>query len=581
MFYRALGLSFWIALQVVSAQAQDVALQPEAGTGTKTKTAVVADRHMIVAAHPLAADAGRQMLRLGGSAIDAAIAAQLVLGLVEPQSSGLGGGAFIVQWDAKAKVVSTIDGRETAPAAARPDRFVRDGKPMAFIDAVQSGLSVGVPGVVSAMELAHKRAGKLPWQRLFEPAIALADAGFAIPIRLALLLRWQRIEHFSASARAYFFEADGSPRRAGDVLKNPQYAATLRAIAKEGAAAFYSGQIADHMVQAVATSKPSAGDLKVADLAAYKPVVREPLCFTYRTRSICGMAPPSSGAVTIAQTMKLIEPFDHIHDPEASMSGRALHVIAEAQKLSYADRNRYIADPAFVSLPRGYLDEAYLASRRKKIDLTQAAEKVEAGFPPGVADRSFGADATLEAAGTSHISVIDTDGNAVAMTTTIESAFGSGIWAAGFLLNNELTDFSFLPVDAKGVTIANSVQSGKRPRSSMAPTLVFGPDGSLEIVTGSPGGSRIILFVTKTLIAMIDWAMTPQQAADLPNFGSEGGPVTLEAGTDTIWPALQLKGLGHRVRSDMMTSGSHTIARRNGKLQGGVDPRREGAALGD
>lgn len=581
MLCRATLIVALCLVTALTAGAQDTVLQPEAGTGITSKDAVTSQKYMIVAAHPLAAEAGREMLRRGGSAVDAAIASQLILGLVEPQSSGLGGGAFIVHWDAKSQALSTIDGRETAPSSARPDRFLIDGQPMPFIDAIRSGLSVGVPGVVRAMELAHQRHGKLPWGDLFAPAIKLADYGFRVPRRLALLLRWQGLDYFSPEARAYFDDEAGYPHAEGDLLKNPQYATTLRAIAKDGAAAFYQSTIADAIVAAVAASPRAAGGMTATDLASYRAEMREPLCFAYRNYRICGMGPPSSGSLTLAQTLKLIEPLGHVHGAQSRMSGAALHIIVEAQKLAFADRNRYIADPAFVPLPSGYLDDAYLASRRSLIGLQRAMPKPVAGFPPGVAQRSFGVDATLESAGTSHISIVDGDGNAVAMTTTIESAFGSGLWAAGFLLNNQLTDFSFAPADAQGVTIANAVAAGKRPRSSMAPTMVFDRSGKLEIVTGSPGGSRIILFVTKMLIALLDWDMSAQQAADLPNFGSEGGPVTLEYGGETVWPALLLKGYGHTVKTDMMTSGTHTIVRRGGRLEAGVDPRREGVALGD
>ncbi|MBX9684952.1 MAG: gamma-glutamyltransferase [Hyphomicrobium sp.] len=581
MFRRATLFVALCLASSVTAGAQDTALQPEAGTGATSKDAVTSQKYMIVAANPLAAEAGLEMLRRGGSAVDAAIASQLILGLVEPQSSGLGGGAFIIHWDAKSRALSTIDGRETAPSSATPDRFIRGGRPMPFMDAVRSGLSVGIPGVVRAMELAHQGHGRLAWGDLFAPAIKLAESGFRVPRRLALLLRWQGLDHFSAQARAYFYDAADHPHAEGVLLKNPQYAATLRAIAKGGAAAFYQGAIADAIVAAVAAAPRADGGMTTTDLASYRAETREPLCFAYRTHRICGMGPPSSGALTIAQTLKLIEPLDHVHGAQSRMSGTALHIMAEAQKLAFADRNRYIADPAFVPLPSGYLDDRYLASRRSLIDAQHAMPKPEAGFPPGVAQRSFGVDATLESAGTSHISVVDGDGNAVAMTTTIENAFGSGLWAAGFLLNNQLTDFSFAPTDGNGVAIANAVAAGKRPRSSMAPTMVFDGSGYLEIVTGSPGGSRIILFVTKMLVALLDWDMSAQHAADLPNFGSEGGPVTLEYGGETVWPALVLKGYGHIVKTDMMTSGTHTIVRRGGRLEAGVDPRREGVALGD
>ncbi len=578
---RRLVTACFLLLFAASAVAQESSRAPEAATGTTAKALAVAQKHMVAAAHPLAVEAGRDILRAGGSAVDAAIATQLVLGLVEPQSSGLGGGAFIVTWDAAAKAVKTYDGRETAPAAATPDRFIRDGKTIDFDTAVRSGLSVGVPGVVAAMELAHKAHGKLPWARLFEPAIELAEQGFPVPARLNMLLRWRGAKHFDAGARAYFFDDAGRARAVGSTLNNPAYAATLREIAADGAASFYSGRIADEMLKAIATAPNAKGDMTRDDLAGYRVKERAAVCFKYRARKICGMGPPSSGAMTVAQTLKLIEPFADVQGTGAMMSGPALHTIAEAEKLAYADRDRYIADPDFSPVPDGLLDEAYLAERRSLIDPARAMEKAVAGLPPGLSKRTFGIDATRENVGTSHISIVDGAGNAVAMTTTIESAFGSHLFAAGFLLNNELTDFSFAPVDETGVAIANAVAGGKRPRSSMAPTLVFNDKGDLEIVTGSPGGSRIILFVIKNLVAMIDWGQDAQAAAALLNFGSEGGPLQVEAGFSALWPALQMKRYGHNISAGLMTSGTHTIMRRNGRLEGGADPRREGVALGD
>ncbi|MEQ1671422.1 MAG: gamma-glutamyltransferase [Hyphomicrobium sp.] len=568
-------------LTAATAYALDASRNPEAGTGTAEKPLAIATRHMVAAAHPLAAEAGREILRKGGSATDAAIATQLVLGLVEPQSSGLGGGAFIVAWDADAGAVKTYDGRETAPAAARPDRFLRDGKPMDFPDAVRSGLSVGVPGTVRVMELAHARHGKLPWAQLFAPAITLAEQGFAMPERLHLLLKWEGAQAFAPAARLYFFSGDGTVKPVGTLMINPDYAAALKAIAANGGRAFYEGAIAEAIVAAVADAPIAKGDLTLADLAGYQAKERPPVCFAYHARKICGMGPPSSGALTVAQTLKLIEPFGEVQGGGAAMSGAAMHTIAEAEKLSFADRNRYSADPDVIAVPQGLLDDAYLAERRKLIDPAKAMAKPDAGVPPGVAKRSFGIDATNERAGTSHISIIDSDGNAVAMTTTIEGAFGSHLWAAGFLLNNELTDFSLVPADRDGVVAANAIAGGKRPRSSMAPTLIFNKDGALEGVTGSPGGSRIILYVIKNLVAMLDWGMDPQAAAAHMNFGSEGTGFLYEKDSPQIINAMNLKTQGHTLSGEMMTSGVHTILRRGGRLEGGADPRREGVAVGE
>lgn len=569
-------------LTAPAAQAQRGQLEPETETGITDKSLAVASRHMVSAANPLAAQAGREILRAGGSAVDAAIATQLVLGLVEPQSSGLGGGAFLLNWDGATKSLSAYDGRETAPAAARPDRFIRDGKPLDFEWAVKSGLSIGTPGLVRLLEHAHKKHGRLAWSRLFEPAIRLADNGFPISRRLNLLLRWTGAKSFAPAARHYFYSDGGSARSAGSILKNPEYAATLRAIAERGADAFYRGPIAEALVAAAADAPNARGDLALSDLQGYRVEERPPLCVAYRARKICGMGPPSSGGVAVAQIMSLLQPYTLSATSDARLSAQAMHLIVEAEKLAYADRNAYLADPAFVPVPDGGLiDPAYLESRRRLINPDRAMAPPPPGNPPQVQRRAFGKDATIEREGTSHISVVDGAGNAVSMTTTIEGAFGSGVWAAGFLLNNELTDFSFPPTDNNGTPIANRVEPGKRPRSTMAPTIVFDENGEVESVLGSPGGGRIIYYVVKTLVGLIDLKLDPQSAAALPNFGSQGGPVDLETAWGSVGSALRLKGYGHGLRLDLLNSGIHVVARRNGRLEGGADPRREGVALGD
>ncbi len=554
---------------------------PEAASGVREKTLVTAKRHMVVAAEPLAAEAGRAILRKGGSAIDAAIATEMVLGLVEPQSSGIGGGAFLTYWDAKSRALTTFDGRETAPAAAKPDRFLRDGKPMPFKDAVLSGLSVGVPGILRALYVAHQKFGRLPWEALFEPAIKLAEEGFPVSPRLAVLLRDDDPESFAPEARAYFYDGGTKPRTEGETQKNADYAATLRAIAAKGPDAFYSGEIAQAIVEAVRGAKSIHGDMTAADLAQYAAKERDPVCIDYRERKICGAGPPSSGALTVGTVLKLIEPFAQVQGPAARMTAPALNIIAEAEKLAYADRNRYIADPDYVAVPSGMLDSRYLSDRRQLIVPGKAMGSVEPGLPPGAAKKTFGVDATYEVPGTTQVSIVDDDGNALSMTATVESAFGSHLWARGFLLNNELTDFSFEPVDAKGLAVANAVAGGKRPRSSMAPTIVLGADGTPAIVTGSPGGSQIILYVVKTLVAMIDWGLDAQQAASLANFGCQGGAFLIESGLPVVWPAFELTSYGEVVTAATMTSGINTIARSDGILHGGADPRREAVALGD
>ncbi len=579
---QTLALIIAIFASASVALAQDISRAPEAATPRTEKVQAEAARYMVAAANPLAAQAGLEILREGGSAVDAAIAVQMVLGLVEPQSSGLGGGAFLVHWDQAGKAVTAFDGRETAPAAAQPARFLQgDGKPMGYDAAVRSGLSVGVPGAVRMLELAHAKHGKLPWARLFGRAIVLARDGFAMSPRLNALLAMEGPDRFSPAARAIYFDAAGMPIAVGATVRNEAYAATLEAIATKGAAALYDGEIAQAIVDAVAAAPFAKGDLTLDDLKNYKALEREPLCFVYRTRKICGIGPPSSGLLTVAQTLKLIEPLAGIEGSGARMSPQALHLIAEAQKLAFADRNRYIADPAFVPVPSGLLDDAYLAERRALISRAKAMDRPQAGLPPGTSKRTHGDDATHEAAGTSHVSIVDAQGNAVSMTTTIESAFGSRLMAAGFLLNNELTDFSLLPAGKDGVAAANRVEGGKRPRSSMTPVIGFGADGALDFVSGSPGGNRIIQYMTKTLVAMIDWRMEPQAAAALENFGSDGGPFVLEAGFADFWTMSALESYGHKVVHQPLTSGVHTILKRGNGLVGAADPRREGVALGD
>lgn len=598
--FGAAVLAVAIAVTALTGSPADVTAQrariaPEAATGQADKQLAHARSYMVSAANPLAVDAGRRVLQEGGSAVDAAIAVQLVLNLVEPQSSGIGGGAFLMHWDAATHELKSYDGREMAPAAARPDRFLRDGRPLPFDEAVHSGLSIGVPGLVHMLEQVHQRHGKLPWARLFEPAIELAETGFPVSPRLNLLLTWMGADNFDPAARRLYFDDQGSPRPAGFVLQNPAFADSLRRIAEAGSRAFYSGPIAEAIVAAALGALNHPGDITLADLAAYTSKERPPVCITYRRYRVCGMGPPSSGGITVAQTLKLLEPFDLGHGPDAALNPRAMHLIAEAEKLAYADRNRYLGDPDFVAVPDTLLDPQYIENRRKLIDPDSAMPRPAPGTPPGVRRHAHGVDSTIESVGTSHISVVDSAGNAVSMTTTIESAFGSRVLAAGFLLNNELTDFSFRPMDAEGRPVANAVAPGKRPRSSMAPTIVFDEAGRLKAVLGSPGGSRIILYVVKALVALIDWEMDPQAAAALVNFGSRGEGFEIEydpatdwqvllrpwLSTPSLWQAMRLKPFGHSIMPDLMTSGLHIIVVRKNGLEGGADPRREGVALGD
>jgi gamma-glutamyltranspeptidase/glutathione hydrolase len=576
--------------------AQRAPAAPESATGSTDKQVVRGARHMVAAANAYAVEAGRDILRSGGSAIDAAIAVQLVLNLVEPQSSGIGGGAFIVHFDVATKSLATYDGRETAPAAARPDRFLKGGRPMPFGEAVRSGLSVGVPGVLAAMEMAHRRHGRLPWGDLFAPAIKLATEGFIISPRLNLLLAEQGAAAFSPSARRYFFDTGGRPWPAGHRLANPDFVRTLHTISADGAQAFYTGPVAAEIVRAAGDAPGPNGDLTLSDLAGYRAKERPAVCTTYRRRQVCGMGPPSSGGIAIGQTLALLEPFDLGQGSRGGMPAHALHLLAEAEKLAYADRDRYVADSDTTPVPSGLLDAAYLDARRPMIHALSAMPKGIAGTPPGLQKTAFGADATHEASGTSHVSIVDGAGNAVAMTTSIETAFGSRRWAAGFLLNNQLTDFSFRPRAADGRPIANRVEPGKRPRSSMSPTIVLDERGLPEAVLGSPGGSRIILYVLKTIVALIDWGLDAQAAAALDNFGSRGSTFELEfsplspmqvlasplAIRSPLWHALKIRPYGHVLAFDAQTSGVHVIVRRpDGTLEGGADPRREGIVLAD
>ena len=551
---------------------------PEAETGRVTRPMGEAQRHMVAAANPLAAEAGRAILRAGGSAVDAAVAVQLVLNLVEPQSSGIGGGAFLLHWHEARRSLVALDGRETAPAAAKPDRFLRDGKPMRFAEAVVGGRSVGVPGTVKLLEEAHRRFGRLPWKQVIEPAIRLAEDGFAISPRLAGLLARETNLAKDPRAAAYFYEADGRPKAEGTVLRNPAFARTLRAIAESGATAFYEGPVAEDIVKTVTGHPANPGDIAPADLAGYRVEERAPLCGAYRVWRICGMGPPSSGALAVQQMLGILEGQDL---RRMGPGAEAAHWIAEAGRLAFADRNLDVADPAFVSVPTaGMIDAAYLRARAGLIDPVRSMGRAKAGEPP---NRRAGLMAPSEGVenGTSHISVVDGDGNAVSMTTTIEDGFGARLMTeGGFLLNNELTDFSFVP-EEDGKPVANRVEGGKRPRSSMAPTVVFDAHGRLYAVVGSPGGSQIIGYVAKTLIALLDWRMDPQAAVDFGNFGSRNGPTELEAGTEAeAWKA-GLEAKGHEVRLIPMTSGIQAIVKAPEGFLGGADGRREGVAIGD
>lgn len=544
------------------------------------KHPAIARHDMVVAANPLAAAAGRDMLRAGGSAIDAAIATQLVLNLVEPQSSGIGGGAFVLYWSNAAQRVESFDGRETAPAAARPDRFLEpDGKPIPFMTAVIGGKSVGVPGTLRVLALAHAKHGRLPWATLFEPAIHLAEGGFAISPRLHDMLAAE--SHLAATepARSYFYDNDGKPKPVGTRLRNPELAGVLRGIAEDGPDFFYKGKVAHDIVATVTQAPGNPGDISEADLAAYEAKERPPVCGAYRRYRICGMGPPSSGGIAVLQILDLLQRFDLRR--MKPMSAEGFHLFAEASRLAYADRDRYLADSDVIPVPvQGLIDPAYLARRSRLIDIRRDMGRALPGTPSPRHALLWGDNDGHALPSTSHLSIVDRWGDAVSMTTTIENEFGSRLMVDGFLLNNELTDFSFRP-EVDGAPVANRVEPGKRPRSSMAPTFVFGPDGKLLLVVGSPGGSEIINYVAETLIAVLDWGYDIQSAVSLLHVSNRNGTTDIEAapGAETLADALRARG--HTVMLREFVSGLHAIERTRRGLEGGADPRREGVALGD
>lgn len=539
---------------------------------------VTAPNWMVAAANPHAVDAGASVLRAGGTAADAMIAVQAVLGLVEPQSSGLGGGAFLVWYDGETGQMTTLDGRETAPLEATPRLFqTPDGEPMGFFDAVVGGRSVGTPGTPALMQAAHDRWGKSNWSTLFQDAIRLAEDGFAVSPRLASLVGRdaKRLGRDEAS-RAYFLP-EGEPLAEGDILKNPGYGATLRQLAENGAGVFYSGPIAQDIVQKVRDNSDNPGVLSGLDLAIYQVRERPAACVAYRVYDVCGMGPPSSGALTVGQILGMLASFDMA--ALGADSPEAWRLIGDASRLAFADRARYMADSDFVPVPvKGLLAPDYLASRSKLLNGEMALADVRPGNPEFDHALNWADDTALELPSTSHISIVDSYGNALSMTTTIENAFGSRLMVRGFLLNNELTDFSFRS-HHDGVPVANRVEPGKRPRSSMAPTIVL-KDGKPILVVGSPGGSRIIGYVAKTIIAHLDWGLDVQQAVALPHLVNRFGIYDVEAGTaaEQLIPAME--ALGFEVNTRALTSGVHAISLGEA-LKGGADPRREGIALGE
>lgn len=567
---------------------------PEIASGLRSDMAPVhAVRHMAAAANPLATEAGQQMLRKGGSAIDAAIAMQAVLALVEPQSSGIGGGAFIMYWDGKR--VQAFDGRETAPAGATPAMFLgADGQPIPFPQAQIGGRSVGVPGVLRALEMAHQQHGKLPWHDLFQPAIKLASEGFPVSKRLHTQIAADTFMAGSPEMARYFLTPQGQALPVGTLLKNPELARTLQTIAVRGADGFYQGAVAQAMVDKV-RSHPRPGTLSLADIKGYQARERTPVCGDYKQWQICGMPPPSSGGVAVIQTLGILEalqnkspaldlatmpPLPGTGGAGLEPSPSAVHLIAEAERLAYADRAQYLADSDFVPVNvQGLTEQGYFKTRAALVG-DKSMGRAEAGVPVGI-HLALAPDRSPLRISTSQIAAVDDQGGAISMTTSVEAAFGSHVMTHGFLLNNQLTDFSFIP-EENGKPVANRIEPGKRPRSSMAPTLVFEREsGKLVATIGSPGGSQIIEYVNKSLVGLLDWKLNPQDAISLGNFGSRNVDTELEAGRFSPALVQQLQDRGHKVALIEMTSGTQIIMRSKDGWVGGADPRREGSALGD
>ncbi|MCR5860082.1 gamma-glutamyltransferase [Mesorhizobium sp. J428] len=575
----SVALSLALPSPALAQQATDT-IAPEAATGTAPKAATHAQRHMVAAANPVAAQAGLDVLRAGGSAADAIVAVQTVLGLVEPQSSGLGGGAFLVWYDAASGKVTTFDGRETAPKAATGDLFLgTDGKPLKFFDAVVGGRSVGTPGVVRLLETVHSPYGKLGWADLFNPAIDLAKEGFAVSPRLAALVADDADKlGTQASTRDYFFPA-GKPIAAGETLRNPAYAETLSSIARDGPDAFYKGPIAASIVEAVRSHPNNPGLLSGEDLADYKTIKRPAVCAPYRGLEVCGMGPPSSGALAIGQILGMVEPFELAtlgpDDPES------WRILGDATRLAFADRERYVADADFVSIPKGLLNADYLSTRsallRRPTALPQ--DSVIAGDPPWDKAELRRDGFSLDMPSTTHFVVVDDAGNIASMTSSIENGFGSRLMTGGFLLNNQLTDFSFAP-EEDGRAVANRVEPGKRPRSSMSPTIIL-RDGKPVFALGSPGGSSIIPYVAKTIVALVDWKMGISEAIALPHLTNRFGTYDVEAGTSALSLVKDLEALGYKTAAKEQNSGLQGVAITANGIDGGADPRREGVVVGD
>ena len=588
------SLIFFVLPSGTLAQAQNDFLQPESGVELgnefseisdlvshslekkKSGKSVVASNWMVVTANPYASDAGANILSRGGTAADAMVAVQTVLGLVEPQSSGMGGGGFLVWYDATSGELTTLDGRETAPFAATERLFQDDtGEPIKFWDAVIGGRSVGVPGMPALIEVAHSKWGKLPWKDLFKRAASLADRGFVVSHRLSgLLATEQQRMSSSIDALSYFFPK-GKSLSQGTLLINREYGNLMRRLAEHGSDIFYSGPTASSIVATIRVGNENPGLITLADLENYTIKERPAICTKFRSYEVCGMGPPSSGAIGVGQILGMINayPVGKMRDPQT------LRLIGDATRLAFADRGRYLADADFVYVPSTELvDEQYLRSRASLLNKNIAIPKVAAGEPIASLSQRRAPNLSIEQQSTTHVSIVDTYGNVLSLTSSIENAFGSRLMTNGFLLNNQLTDFSFKS-SSNGVPVANRVEGGKRPRSSMAPTIVL-QDGKPVLVIGSPGGSRIISYVANTIVAILDWGLDVQKAVSQPHAVNRFGTYEIEKATRLIEIKNSLKELGYDVTERSLNSGLNVIMIQNGSLFGGSDPRREGIAIG-
>ena len=574
------GVSLCLSLGFAFAQQASDSVDPEAQIGAVERDGggpVTGKKWMISTANP---HAGAELLRAGGNAIDAMVAVQTTLGLVEPQSSGLGGGGLLLYWDNAAKKLTTYDGRETAPLAIDPTLFLDDdGKPLQFFDAVVSGLSVGVPGMPKLLHEAHKKHGILPWGDLFDAPIRLAAEGFEISPRMAGLVDG-RIESLSVfeRTRLYFLDGEGRAKPAGTLLKNPDYAETVSLFRDEGADAFYAGRIGEKIVETVQGLEARPGTLSKTDLEVYRVKERPPVCTPYRGLDVCGMGPPTSGGIAVGQMLGILQNFDMATFDEKSIEG--IQLIGDATRLAFADRARYVADKDFVPVPvKGLLKQDYLKRRAGLLKPGQRLQQAKPGVPTFDHALNYADDQSLELPSTTHFVIRDEAGNVVSMTSSIESAFGSNIMVGGFLLNNQLTDFSFIThVDDRPV--ANAAAPGKRPRSSMAPTIIL-KDGEPYIALGSPGGSRIIPYVAKSIVAMIDWGLDIQAAFDLPHFANRFGTFALEDNSSAVDFDPGLKALGYNTVIISLNSGLHGLVIHDDRLEGGADRRREGVVIAE